>query len=156
WAASGTAATELGTLGTTSSGSTRSQAYAINTAGTTVGYSDKFSGGLDAGERPVREGPTGTAGTGAGNLCTDASGFSKGEAYAINSAGAAVGYVLKFSGGTNLGPRAIRWDASGITATELGNLGTNSLGGTNCYAYAINAAGVTVGNSEKWSGGTSL
>src|SRR5512132_663648 len=42
--------------------------------------------------------------------------------------GAAVGYAQKYIGGTDLGPRALRWDASGNAATELSGLGTSSSG----------------------------
>jgi hypothetical protein len=48
------------------------------------------------------------------------------------------------------GTRAVRWDASGTTATELGNLGTDKGGSTNAQAYAINNSGVIVGYANKY------
>ncbi len=53
WDAATTAATELGNLGTSSSGSTFSYAVAINSAGAAVGYADKYTGGTLVGRRAV-------------------------------------------------------------------------------------------------------
>src|SRR5690606_9465901 len=50
WDTSGTAATELGNLGL-SSGYTEAQAYAVNDAGTAVGYSRKYDSGSSVGFR---------------------------------------------------------------------------------------------------------
>ena len=44
--------------------------------------------------------------------------------------GLAVGYAEKFTGGTSLGRRPVRWDAASTAATELGDLGTNGNGNT--------------------------
>src|SRR5262245_31446836 len=44
--------------------------------------------------------------------------------------GTAVCYVDKLVGGTFLGDRAVRWDATGSAAIEMGNLGTNNTGFT--------------------------
>ena len=46
---------------------------------------------------------------------------------------------------------AVRWNASGTAATELGNLGISSGGYTFSEANAINTAGVVVGDTEKYS-----
>jgi len=53
WDVSGTAATELGNLGLNSSGVTLAGAYAVNDAGTAVGYSQKYVGGSYHGDRAV-------------------------------------------------------------------------------------------------------
>jgi hypothetical protein len=54
WGAAGTAATELGGLGTDNNGITDTQAFAINDAGITVGYAEAFDGlGNDLGRRAV-------------------------------------------------------------------------------------------------------
>src|SRR5262249_18808228 len=53
WDSSGTAATELGNFGTDSNGSTSSNVYAINSAGTAVGTAFKYSLGKDSGNRAV-------------------------------------------------------------------------------------------------------
>jgi hypothetical protein len=52
--------------------------------------------------------------------------------------GTAVGDTTKYTGGTSLGYRAVRWDASGTAATELGNLGTEGTGYTESTTQAIN------------------
>ncbi len=156
WDASGTTATELGNLGTNSSGITYATAYAINTAGTAVGTADAFSGGTSLGSRAVRWDASGSAATEMGNLGTDPNGRTFGQANAINSAGIAVGWAEKWNGNTDLGARTVRWDDSGATATELGSLGTNLNGVTYTTAYAINSAGTSVGYAPKWNDTTFL
>jgi len=90
----------------------------------------------------VYGGPTYDPATGAG--------FLGGFGQAVNDAGTAVGYAQKFvvAPGLDQGLRAVRWDASGTAATELGNLGTDVYGYTRCYAWAINSAGTAVGSAE--------
>jgi hypothetical protein len=153
WEASGTAATELGNLGTGSTGFTDSQALAINAAGTAIGWADKHTGGTLVGSAAVRWDSGSTAATELGGLGNGSGGFASSYPNAINTAGTVVGQATKSSGGTNLGDRAVRWNASGTTATELGNLGTDSSGVTNSNAYAINTAGTAVGGAEKYTGG---
>jgi hypothetical protein len=156
WDASGAAATELGNLGTDSSGYTGSGAVAINSAGVAIGGANKYNGDTSLGGRAVRWDASGTAATELGNLGTNGSGYTIAGASAINSGGTAVGYAYTYIGDTYLGPRAVRWDASGTAATELGNLGTNSSGETDIKAYAVNTAGVAVGFANKFTGGTYL
>ena len=158
WDASGTAATELGNLGTSSIGTTTgSAACAINTAGTAVGVAGKYESGSSKGGRAVRWDASGTAATELGNLGTDSSGVAYSVADDINTAGTAVGYAEKYVSGSNKGHRAVRWDASGTAATELGNLGTDSSGFAFSDAYSINTAGIAVGYAQKYdSNGTFL
>ena len=47
--------------------------------------------------------------------------------------------------GMLIGGRAVRWDASGTAATELGNLGTDASDVTQSSAVAINDAGIAIG-----------
>jgi len=155
WGVSGTAATELGNLGTDNSGFANANANAINTAGTAVGISKKYDFfGDDQGTRAVRWDASGTAATELGNLGTFGvflSAFA--GANSINDAGTAAGFSEKSdSFGNDLGKRAVRWDASGTAATELGNLGTDSAGFTYASANAINAAGTAVGFCQKYDG----
>ena len=108
---------------------------------------------MNVGYRAVRWDASGTAATELGNLGTATSGFTVARAHAINTAGTAVGYVSKYDRlGAYKGERAVRWDASGAAATELGNLGTNTSGVTFAHAYAINTAGTAVGNASKYDG----
>lgn len=156
WDADGTAATELGNLGTSTAGATTSYAYAVNTAGTAVGFATKFVNNSNLADRAVRwDAGTATA-TELGNLGTsnpNGTGGTISYAYGINTAGTAVGYAYKYVNGNNFGFRAVRWDAGGTAATELGNLGTDASGTTNSYAYSINATGTTVGYAAKYTGG---
>lgn len=155
WDASGTTAAELGKLGTDSTGYSISKAYAVNDAGTTVGFAEKYPNPLNTsvGSRAVRWNAGGTAATELGNLGTDQLGTTAGAAYAINNAGTAVGEMAKYTGSSNRGSRAVRWDASGTAATELGNLGTSASGVTQSVAYDVNSAGTAVGYARKYVSG---
>ncbi len=68
--------------------------------------------------------------------------------------GTAVEYGRKIVSGNDLGDRAVRWDASGASAMELGNLGTDNNGYTINQAYAVNAAGTAIGYGYKYDSGT--
>jgi hypothetical protein len=157
WGASGTAAIELGNLGTYL-GSADASAYAVNGAGTAVGYASKIVNLTVLGARAVRWDASGTAATELGNLGTDGTGSATSYAYAVNGAGTAVGYAEKYVYGMNRGERAVRWNGSGTAATELGNLGTDSGGSTGSHslstgsrANAVNGAGIAVGYAEKYT-----
>jgi probable HAF family extracellular repeat protein len=134
WLGSDIAATELGNLGTDINGVTYGAAFAINDAGTAVGW---------AGGSAVRWDGSGTAATELANLGGES------YAYAVNNAGTAVGRGDKFdASGNYMGWRAVRWDGSGTAVTELGNLGTGT-GGLN-RAYAVNDAGTAIGIAGKY------
>jgi hypothetical protein len=135
WDASGNL-TELGNLGSGSS------AWAINDAGTAVGTAEKYETLTLVNERAVRWGASGTAATELGNLGTI---FGRGhtEARDINDVGTAVGWAHKHDGSLPVYPRAVRWNASGTAATELGNLGTSL--DISSSAEAINNAGTAIG-----------
>ncbi len=151
WDGSG-AATELGILGTNTSGSTSAYAYAINTAGTAAGSATKYDGsGTSKGDRAVRWDGSGAASE-LGILGTNTSGSTSAQAYAINTAGTAAGFAVKYDGsGVNKGIRAVRWDGS-AAASELGILGTDTSGAASARAYAINTAGTAAGYSDKYDG----
>jgi fibronectin-binding autotransporter adhesin len=204
WDASGTAATELGNLGLSSTGTTIAEAYAVNAGGTAVGSAQRYDSGDDMGKRAVRWDASGAAtelpnlgltsssskayafaindantavgfsykpgglshsGTRAvrwdalgavtelGNLGLRIDGVTDARAVAVNSLGTAVGWATKYVDGSAMGDRAVRWDASGIAAIELGNLGTDGGNSTNAYAYAVNDAGTAVGYAQKYVGG---
>ena len=149
WDGSGVA-TELGNLGTDGNGNADNRANAINAFGTVVGYGDKFAEGLSVGNRAVRWNGLGIA-TELGNLGTDGNGNADNRALAVNASGTTVGYGVKYAAGVSKGYCAIRWDASGTTATELGTLGTNTNGYGYNQAYAINATGTAVGTGFKYT-----
>jgi uncharacterized membrane protein len=90
-----------------------------------------------------------------GNLGTTASGVTQGQAVAINAAGTAVGQMEKYDIAHNdKGTRAVRWDAAGTDATELGILGTDGNGWTDAAAEAINTAGIAVGWANEYLAGS--
>ncbi len=143
WAGSGTAATELtSTLGTTSNGSTTSEAVAVNDAGTAVGWAKKYVADADHGYRAVRWDPSSSTSTELGNLGTSSGGSTNSFAYAVNGSGTAVGSAEKYVNGAWYNSHAVRWDASGTVATELGQLGIDGYGST---ALAVNDSGTAVG-----------
>ncbi|MCC7145369.1 MAG: PEP-CTERM sorting domain-containing protein [Phycisphaeraceae bacterium] len=150
WDALGNA-TELGVLGLDSSGNTQSKALAVNSAGTAVGSADKYDAtGVSMGSIAVRWDASGTAAMELGLLSANDAGESFSVAVAINDAGAMVGGAEKFAAtGVGLGSRAVRWDASGAI-TELGTIGTDINGFTNCGAIAINASGTIIGSAYKY------
>ncbi|MCC7146486.1 MAG: hypothetical protein IT443_08570 [Phycisphaeraceae bacterium] len=151
WDALSTLATELDVLGTATNGYTDGNALALNTSGTAVGWVYKYSGGINKGSRAVRWNAAGTVATELGVLGTDAGTSTWSSALAINDAGTAVGWANKYDAlGHSLGSRAVRWDAAGTTATELGNLGLDVDGATSGQASALNSLGLAVGWSEKY------
>ena len=152
WDLSGTAATELGHIGLSGAGTTYAEAYAINDAGVAVGYAKKYVDGSNKGLRAVRWAPSGAA-TELGDLGTASDGYSYCFAVALNASGTAAGVANKYVDGNYMGERAVRWDAAGTAATELGVLGTDSSGSTDARANAVNDPGTAVGWAEKWSGG---
>ena len=156
WEAGGTAATELGNLGTDPNGITDVWARAINGVGTAVGHATKYDSGIGVGSCAVRWDAGGTAATELGNPLTDPNGTVTADALAINDSGTAVGYARTYVIGTGVGYRAVRWDAGGTAATELGNLGTDPNGVTNAMGYAINTFGTAVGYAVKYVNGSSV
>ena len=107
WNGSGTALTSLGQLSTASNVTFYSDALAINDAGTAVGSAYKVLGmggsfGDYKGTRAVRWSASGTAATELGHLGTNSSGVTNATAYAINTAGTAVGSAQKFTGSAQI------------------------------------------------------
>ena len=145
WEGSGTAATELGSLGTNASGFSDANALAINAGGTAVGNAQKFVGGDSLGYRAVRWDSSGTAATELGNLGTDASGYTFCEAGAINAAGTAVGWAYKYVGGVAQGRHAVYWGLNGV-AVDLNDLIDPASGWVFCGTEAISDTGWITGD----------
>jgi uncharacterized membrane protein len=151
WDASG-APTELAILGTRDGHFTWGQAYAINNAGITVGYSDRWHvNGSSNVDRAARWDVSGAI-TELGDLSPGSIVVPRSRAHAVNESGTTVGYAqVLFQGVQDLGTRAVRWDGSGTAATELGNLGLAS-GRTRSEAYDVNESGAAVGWANKGGG----
>lgn len=147
WNASGVAATALGHIGTTPDGITEGDAFAINRVGTALGYVNVYD---DSGQflrlhAPVRWDASGKA-TELGNLGGDAT--VRRSPAALNDAGTAVGWANKLTLSGARDARAVRWDASGTAATELGNLGIDIYGLATSFPWAVNGSGTAVGEAE--------
>lgn len=153
WDGWGTSATELGNLGTRFDGYTSSWAYAVNDRGTAVGFAERYESGVYYGHRPVRWDGSGTSATELDNLGTDASGFAYDEALAINGSGTTIGNLSKYTAGEFLGVRAVRWESSGTSVIELGNLGTESSGYAETVVFDVNDSGTAVGGAQKYIAG---
>ncbi len=122
WEAGSTTATELGILGSDSTGAGRSVGWAINEAGDIAGYSIEYVNGENAGARAALWRGGSTEIIELENLGTDASGFAESYAFDINNAGFAVGYAQSYDqAGAFLGNRAIVWALDG-TAIDLNSL----------------------------------
>jgi hypothetical protein len=156
WNAGSTVAIELGNLGTDVDGDTGTTAYDVNNNGTIVGIAFKHEAGVYVGQRAVRWEGGSTVATELETLGFDNSGIGLSYASKINEVGTVVGTSTKFVGGASLGNRAVRWDSSINAPTELGNLGTDSLGVTHAEAIGLNVNNLTVGNARKYVGGVNV
>jgi probable HAF family extracellular repeat protein len=74
----------------------------------------------------------------------------------VNEAGTAVGNMDTY--GAPFHSRIFRWDGTGISPVELGNLGTNVPGVSTvtASARAINNAGIAAGYARKWDGSVNM
>jgi hypothetical protein len=150
WAPGSTAVTELGTLGTNNSGSTYNYAMRMNDAGTIVGRGAKWVDGSMCGFRAIRWDADNTAAIELGNLGLSSYGSTDAKTTDINNSGTIVGEASLYDSGDYLGVRAVRWDAGGTTATDLGCLGTDGSGMGTSTAMTINDAGIIAGTSAKY------
>lgn len=153
WNSAGVA-TELGNLGVHGeflNYTTGSEAYAVNNAGTAVGYALKATEFGDNGDRAVRWAAASTVAIELGHLGTDVDSWTAAYAYAINESGTAAGKAYKYVSAVNKGYRATRWESTGTAATELGTIGTDSNGNAETQAFALNASGTVVGWGTKYN-----
>jgi hypothetical protein len=156
WNAGSTTAIELGDLGTDVNGNTGATAYDVNNSGTVVGIAFKHESGIYVGQRAVRWEGGSTAATELETLGFDNSGVGMSYASAINDAGTVIGTSTKYDGGVDLGLRAVKWDSTSTSPTELGNLGTDSLGLTRSEALGMNDDNLVVGNARKYVSGVNV
>jgi len=121
----------------------------VNDLGVAVGRAYKWQAGVGKGARAVRWDATGSWSEWEG-LGTNASGQTSTSALVINDAGLAAGSASKYSGTSNRGTRAVRWNSDG-TSVELGRLGLDSGSYTYAVAYDMNQAGTAVGRCRKYN-----
>lgn len=152
WSPSGTL-TQLPGLGVASNNGTGAGgARDVNDSNVAVGWVRKYEGTSSKGNRPIMWDAAGNL-IELGNLGLNSSGNTISEAYAINNAGAVVGYGGVYVDGASRGSRAIRWEAGSTVPTELGNLGLNpnsTSPSTESSAYQINQSGTAVGYARKF------
>lgn len=152
WSAGSTTATELPGLGFSLTGAGGGLASSINDVGTAVGYAAKFSpAGNYLGTRAVRWNALGTV-TELASLSFNLQGVADVQAIAINESGTTVGFGLNYTNtGQPSGYTAIRWDAAGTAASNLGSA-------SDAFVRGINDSGVAVGrlNSRAvyWAAGS--
>jgi uncharacterized membrane protein len=115
WNADTTIATELGLLASSPSGQSNSQANAISSEGTIVGFSTAYDmAGVYLGARAVRWDAGGTIPTELQRLATDANGLAVSIARDINDSGIIVGSAAVFDNGVFLGEtHAVYWNSDG-------------------------------------------
>lgn len=154
WESGSLDAIELGHLGANSAGVTHASALAINDAGQSVGFAERYSGDSLRGTRAVRWDADSLTATKLGHLGLSPSGITLSYAYAINGHGAAGGTATVWSGGTDLGQWPVRWDGGSVTATQLDVLQTSSNGFSYGYVGDINDTGTSVGAVQKYVGGS--
>jgi hypothetical protein len=147
WNAAGEA-TQLGHLGLSSSGSTNSEAWAINQAGDAVGFATKFdTQGLTDGQRAVRWNAGSTEAVELEVLGTDPAGATMSKAYTLNESGIAVGWLDKFSPeGDSLGTQAVTWNLAG-EVSELSALPVPEGSSHASQAFDINESGLVAGTA---------
>lgn len=148
WDAGSTAPTELGNLGTDSSGYTSTSAYRINDSSTAVGESTAFQGDTNRGNRPVAWLTGSTTPTQLPTLGVSNVGFQSGVATDVNQNGLIVGYSNKFVINSNLGRQAVAWNATGTTVTELGGIA----GSTETFALEVSGTSTAVGYASTANG----
>jgi hypothetical protein len=156
WNAGSTTAVELGNLGTDVNGNTGSTAYDVNNSGTVVGIAFKHESGVYVGQRAVRWEGGSTVATELETLGIDNSGVGLSYASGINDDGTVIGTSTKYEGGVDMGLRAVKWNSTSTSPTELGNLGTDSLGFTRSEALGLNDDNLVVGNARKYVSGVNV
>lgn len=149
---------ELGGLGVDANGSFQSYVYGTDAIGRAVGNAEKYAAdGSDLGNRPVRWDAGSSTAVELDSLGTGPDGMAFGTASAVNAAGTTAGDVNKYlPDGTEVGRRAVRWDAGGTAVTELGHIGAGTDGQTNTSVNAINENGDIAGWGMKRDGDTFL
>jgi len=126
--------------------------------GTSIGrfYVNAGSAGTNVGSRVLLWDTNGSVTT-MQPLSTTPAGYSDAWLTNVTSTGQIIGYAEKYaSDGTDLGQRAVRWNASGALVAELPSPFTLSSGYALNNANSANSSGVVVGLTQKYSGSTSI
>ncbi len=153
WAANSTVAFELDTPFVRNDGFATVDTRGINQNGAIIGTVEKWAGSVSQGDRAVRWDAFGTAATVLDTLGADFNGVTNVSVGGINDAGMSIGICQKFSNGSSLGFRAVRWAPGGTAITELGLLpGVNPALSQSSSAYRINQSGTSVGISPTTTG----
>jgi len=138
--------TNLGNFGTNAAGYGYSVGVAINASGQITGQSSVYdASGSNKGQAAFRS--DGSTVTNLGNFGTNTSGYGYSNGVAINASGQVTGDSSVYdSSGNPKGQAAFR--SNGTTLTNLGNLGTSTVGVGYSIGLAINASGQVAGNSD--------
>lgn len=148
------AVTDLGNLGTSSTGAVNSYGYNINNSGQIVGLSDVYDANHVAKGQAAFVSLNGQT-TVIGNFGTDANGQGFSAAASINDAGqVAGGSEIYDANHVDHGSAAFIWQNGQMT--RLGNLGTDANGNGSSTAQAINNVGQIIGSSDVYDANHTL
>lgn len=141
--------TNLGMLGTSTTGVGSSTAVAINASGLVAGNSDDYTTGAYKGSRAFiwRDGVM----TSLGSLGTNSFGNGSSAAVALNAGGQVAGNSLYYVNGVNKGQRAFVWQ-NGVM-TNLGSFGGDSTGMGSSLVAGLNDSGQVAGTSSLYVNG---
>lgn len=149
WAENGVA-TQLSGIGASPTGHADTRALAVNSFGTTVGFSSKYVGADYRGKRAVRWSANTSNYFELDTLAPQpGSGYLDSHAIDINESAVSAGTSDFYSNGSYLGQRAVRWNAVGAI-TQLGVLGSATTGFTHVESVGINNEGVIAGLASKY------
>lgn len=153
WAAGATAPLQL-PVASSNDGYSVAQARVISDTGLIAGDGQVYNGTTPVGQRGIRWSADYQSAAILETISTDAAGSGFAEVKAVNNAGTVAGNARKYSGSTNLGLRAVRWEAGSSTPVELGILGSTAAGANvDTTAIAMDQAGNIAGLSQKYVDG---
>lgn len=152
WAAGGTAVTAL-SLASSDNDFGQEQARVISPSGLIAGDGTLYVEGVAKGTRGIRWSADRTTATTLQAVNTNAAGSGVVETKGINDAGTIAANSRKYNGNTDLGLRAVRYEADSSTPVELGVIGTNAAGANaDTTAIAIDRFGNIAGLSQAYAG----
>lgn len=149
WPANQVTPIEMQVLGTNATGGTFASTYAVNNNNVSTGRVTKYVNNVSTGDRAVRWNPGG--GITELGVTSSNNGITDAEGHDINDAGAIIGSCVRYAAnGSNLGERAVLWQANSTVAVELGTLGVSADNKTLSHANHISNAGTIVGSASKY------
>lgn len=154
WAPGSTAPTEMGDLGTSSTGQSEVRSGAMNATGTVIGFASRYEQGTFKGKRAVRwlageTQPTELEHLGTGMDLSNHAGYTETYATDINNAGVAIGSARRYNSPTDnrYVTLAVAWDAAG-QVTQLPIPTLNGIPFLETGAGDISESGLIAGSAS--------